>query len=295
MNKNKAQSEGWKWISKTVQIISLLAITGCSGPAANVKHLNLGSDSELTIISGLTNRLVTSMQMAKTLPMAKVVVNDPVYKKVKRYEGFWLEDVLRLSGIGFTGDSTLVFSSLDGYQARLNDISEPDAKPLVAIRDLDNASGWEFLINGKQRLTPGPFYLVWQVKAKTNTLAMKLPWPYQISKIEVRGSEEAQRRLLPIGTAVRSDVSRGFSLFTKSCITCHSVNLEGGVLGPELNVPKNITEYRDWPYLVEFIKDPSSFRAKSKMPSFKNTLTDVEIDQVLNYLWWMRDHKVLPQ
>lgn len=93
------------------------------------------------------------------------------------------------------------------------------------------------------------------------------------------------------GAESRPEVTRGFGVFMKSCIACHSINLEGGTQGPELNIPRNITEYREANYLVEFIKDPSSFRARSKMPTFKDSLSSEDIESVLGYLKWMREHK----
>ena len=276
---------------KAILVALSLALSGCSVPAFRTDSQKPQVDSELFLVSGSTNRILTSLQMSQALPKAKVTVNDPVYGKSKHYEGFWLEDVLKLACLGLDGENVLVFTSLDGYQARLSHLRLPDAKPLLAVRDLDYPMGWEVITHGKEKLTPGPYYLVWQTPAGSKEPG--LPWPYQINRLEVRNAAESQRQLLPQGAEARPDVLRGFSLFMKSCISCHSVNLEGGVLGPELNVPKNITEYRDWSYLIEFIKDPSSFRAKSKMPAFNTSLSTENIEDVLNYFKWMRAHKVL--
>jgi len=268
-----------------------LALSGCAVPALRTDSQKPQVDSELTLVSGSTNRVLTSLQISQALPKAKVAVNDPVYGKSKHYEGFWLEDVLKLAGMRLDGENVLVFTSLDGYQARLSRLGLLRAKPLLAVRDFDYPMGWEVITHGKEKLTPGPYYLVWQTSAGSKEPG--LPWPYQINRLEVRNAAESQRQLLPKGADARPDVLRGFSLFMKSCISCHSVNLEGGVLGPELNIPKNITEYRDRGYLVEFIKDPSSFRAKSKMPAFNTSLSNEKIEDILSYLDWMRDHKVL--
>src|SRR5689334_18754 len=100
--------------------------------------------------------------MAQLLPMAKVKVQDPVYGRTKRYEGFWLQDVLKLAGVGLTDETVLIISSLDGYQSRVSRLQFPDARALLAVRDLDEPTGWEVFTHGKERITPGPFYLVWQ-------------------------------------------------------------------------------------------------------------------------------------
>ncbi len=79
---------------------------------------------------------------------------------------------------------------------------------------------------------------------------------------------------------------RGFILFKNECIRCHSVNLVGGDIGPELNTPKNVLEYWDEKTLRQFVKDASSFRAKSKMPPFPN-LTDSNISDVFSYFRYL--------
>ena len=60
------------------------------------------------------------------------------------------------------------------------------------------------------------------------------------------------------------------------------MNLIGGRLGPELNVPKNITTYRSRSLLLAFMKHPQSFRAGSLMPP--SHLNDAQLNQVLDYL-----------
>jgi len=297
MNPTPRKERFWGNLSRTFQLALLLLAAGCYGTASYSRNRIMDSDAELAVSSGTNSRILTVAQMSRTLPIAKVTVSDPVYGTMKRYAGFWLEDVLRFTGIEIGRDNVLVFTCLDGYQARLTRRPARGVKPLLAIRDLDKAHGWEVFLHGKEKTVPGPFYLVWQTSKgePTDTNSVSLPWPYQISRIEVRSSIESERRLLPTGTESRADVQRGFDVFTRSCIACHSINLEGGALGPELNIPKNIAEYRDWSYLVEFIKDPSSFRARSKMPSFKNSLTEEQINDVLQYLRWMRERKVRAQ
>ncbi len=53
-------------------------------------------------------------------------------------------------------------------------------------------------------------------------------------------------------------------------------------MGPELNSPKNITEYWHKKDILAFIKDPKSYRHNSHMPSLN--LLDKEIDSIYDYL-----------
>ena len=104
--------------------------------------------------------------------------------------------------------------------------------------------------------------------------------------------DKAQQKLFPQTGSPGETVAHGFEIFQKNCLACHSLNLEGGVLGPELNIPKNILEYREAKILREFIANPASFRAKSKMPAFGSSLSSQSLDDVLAYLAWIGQHKM---
>ena len=80
---------------------------------------------------------------------------------------------------------------------------------------------------------------------------------------------------------------RGFALFRAACITCHAINREGGRVGPDLNVPQSIVEYRPAAQIRAFIKDPHTFRY-STMPAHPR-LTDADLERMYNNL--MRDYR----
>jgi len=124
------------------------------------------------------------------------------------------------------------------------------------------------------------------------TPRVKLPWPYQMVEISIQKADEAQQKIFPDSNDKSESITRGYKIFKQNCMACHSLNLEGGVVGPELNVPKNILEYEDKEFLKEFIGNPSSFRARSKMPAFNSILSTQELDDVLDYLAWMEKHKI---
>jgi mono/diheme cytochrome c family protein len=121
-------------------------------------------------------------------------------------------------------------------------------------------------------------------------LAESLPWPYQLVRIEAVSFARKYDRLYPQGVADGTPVKRGFVRFKDECLRCHSINLQGGDVGPELNTPKNILEYWDPKTARQFIRDPGSFRAKSKMPAFPH-LTDPDLDDLFAYLSYMRERK----
>ena len=84
---------------------------------------------------------------------------------------------------------------------------------------------------------------------------------------------------------------RGFIVFRDNCVGCHSVNLVGGDLAPELNVPKSVTEYWRPDDIRALIRDASTYRARSKMPPFPQ-LTGVELDDLLHYFTVMTHQKI---
>lgn len=248
--------------------------------------------ADLTIIQGSTKHLLTETDF-RQLHLDSIVVQDPVYKKHKRYAGYWLSDILALEGIHPDPKTVWTFTALDGYKASIAvaDVLQSGCKAFVAIEDLDRDEGWEKIQQGKEWISPGPYYLVWQTPLEDVTPNVKLPWPYQMVQISIHQANEAQQKLFPDSNDKSESVTRGYKIFKQNCISCHSLNLEGGVLGPELNVPKNILEYENRPFLKDFIGDPSSFRARSKMPSFNKILSTQQIEDVLDYLAWIGKHK----
>jgi len=248
--------------------------------------------TDLTIIQGSNKHSLTENDF-RQLQLDSIVVLDPVYKKHKRYAGYWLSDILALAGVHPDPNAVWTFKALDGYKTSiaLADVLQSGAKAFVAIADLDKEEGWEKIQQGKEWISPGPYYLVWQTPMVDVTPDIKLPWPYQMIEISIDKSNESQQKLFPDSNDKSESVTRGYKVFKQNCVSCHSLNLEGGVLGPELNVPKNILEYENRAFLKEFIGSPSSFRARSKMPDFKGILSDQEINDVLDYLAWIGKHK----
>ncbi|HRW09257.1 MAG TPA: cytochrome c, partial [Caldilineaceae bacterium] len=159
---------------------------------------------------------------------------------------------------------------------------------------------WEPFAKGKATMTPAPFYLVWEGTEQPTSEAgaeskMRVgepwSWSYQLTAIELIDFATKYDRLYVPGIEADATVYAGFKRFTENCLRCHSINLQGGTEGPELNIPQNITEYRDHATLLAFIKNSSNFRVGSKMPAMENRYSDEEIESILAYIGWMADHK----
>ena len=78
------------------------------------------------------------------------------------------------------------------------------------------------------------------------------------------------------GSADGSPARAGFEIFRRECISCHAINGEGGRVGPELNVPRSIVEYRPAEQIKAYIRDPQSFRYTTMPPHPHLTDTDLE-------------------
>lgn len=227
-------------------------------------------------------------ELKQQLPVKRVELYDPVYGQQKSYLGFLLTDVLKLAGYqnGMPGDELKLVAS-DGYAPSMP-LSLLAGEPVLAFAEAGKADfEFEAVTQGKAKLSPAPFYLVWTQGAA----AKHQPWPYQLVKIELVSFAETYAALYPTGVTQDSAVYQGFLLFKSLCLSCHSINLQGGEVGPELNAPKNVTEYWSETNLRAFIKDANSFRYKSKMPSFSH-LKDEQIEQLLAFLRYSKAHKV---
>jgi len=84
----------------------------------------------------------------------------------------------------------------------------------------------------------------------------------------------------------------GYRLFQQSCASCHSINGQGGKIGPDLNVPRSIVEYRPVDQVRAYIRNPEAFRYTS-MPAHPG-LSESDLDALIAYFEAMRARKQDP-
>lgn len=249
----------------------------------------VAAEPVLTTVHSGQSRSWTLAQLQQQLPVQEVRLHDPSYNQLKNYRGFLFNDLLQKTGFPpLQDDDTLVLTASDGYAPTLSAAQLHQQQAVLVFAEAGQADfSFTPLQQGKEMLSPAPFYLVWPWAGKA---AEHFAWPYQLVKIELLPFRERYADVIPAIEAP-PPVQRGFTLFKQNCLKCHSINLQGGVLGPELNAPKNITEYWQLHDLKAFIKNPPSYRYQSKMPAFAH-FSDADIDAILAYLTQMKQQKI---
>ena len=241
-------------------------------------HLPTGGDDDATISLGGTS--FTLAELKRQLPTETIRGFDPYYQREKAFLTLPLEALLRLRWPGLDlAKQDFVLRASDGYTvpAEAGRLLEG---AYLAYADADGA--WEPI--GAKRVNPGPWYLVWKDHRDLTTH----PRPWALASIDAESFEAVFPLLVP--RSGDANVQRGFALFREHCVKCHALNQQGGRVGPELNVPKNVTEYRDDAFLREWIKNPLAFRISVMPPSPQ--LSDDDLSALLAYLRAMKQSKV---
>ncbi len=246
------------------------------------------ADASATIAfvrDGKTVATVTRADLAASSTPTTLEGFDPYYGKNKRFRAIDLKHVLAKGFGGTEGFDKLEFvlRARDGYAVPMRGALVMEDGAYVAIEDVDVA-GWEPI--GPQHANPGPFYLVWSKPEQTNLDSHPRPW--ELEKIEIAKFDTIYPHTSP-GESASPAVLRGYESFRDRCIKCHAINREGGHVGPDLNVPQNVTEYRPEDQIRAYIKNPAQFRY-GNMPAHPD-IQPSELDDLVAYLRAMKDRK----
>ncbi len=216
---------------------------------------------------------------------------DPYYKKKKRWHTIKLLPVLKSMfnmDVETIRTKSFVMKASDGYSVPIAGEQLITDDAYLAVADLDFPE-WE--LAGKQKANPGPIYLVW--KQSEHHDLHEWPRPWQLTTIDLASFEQTFPRTIPNELIASSPEAKGFEIFKTQCVRCHAVNQHGGRLGPELNIPQNITEYRPKEQILAYIKNPMTFRYGS-MPAFEH-LSEQDLEHVYAYLSVMKNQKWTPE
>jgi mono/diheme cytochrome c family protein len=268
----------------TMKLIALCLLTICTLPwpvAAAELKIDLGHG----VATYRTEALLKRPEIRTISVPADVAFHRPM-----RYRALPLTALL--DGLG-TGDH-LQFVSGDGFAAEIPAallLNKRGSEAWLAIED--PAQPWPALPGHGHA---GPFYLVWTQPGAAHVNPEQ--WPYQLASIHaLRGVAERFPALRP-GPSANSTVQRGFTVFQRTCLACHTLNGQGDAkLGPDLNIPHNPTEYLRTDLVRAFIRNPQSLRRwpQAKMQGFnRQALSDADLDAALAYLRHMAGRKAKP-
>jgi mono/diheme cytochrome c family protein len=240
---------------------------------------------------GVELRSLAVADLAREVPPETFTAFDPYYNKKKTYRALPLRPVLErgFAGLGKPLEGQdFVLRARDGYTVPLAGARLLEPGAYIAIADVD-VPAWEPI--GPQQANPGPFYFVWRGDAQLDLETHPRPW--QLASIEIARFETTFPHTVPTGEPPGSPAMRGLATFRAQCIHCHAVNREGGRVGPDLNVPQSIVEYRPEAQIRAYIKDPLTFRY-GNMPAHPH-LGDPELDELVAYFRAMKDRKHDPR
>jgi mono/diheme cytochrome c family protein len=245
-------------------------------------------------------RTKTLSKMRAACPEQQIDVVDPYHERPMHYVAMPLRCVLDLGfetagGADGLRNQGILLRALDGYTRPVSgqDLLEPGA--FIAFGEPRLMRGGEsfprFAKIDRRGVDPGPFYLVWIGATQSDPHVH--PWPYQLATIQIAPFAEAFPRTVPDGLD-ESDLGwQGYALFQSACASCHAINGEGGRVGPDLNVPRSIVEYRPIDQIRGYIRDPAKTRYTS-MPAHPN-LSEADLDALIAYLSAMSQRKDDPR
>ena len=212
------------------------------------------------------------------------ITYDHFFKQAKRFKAYSLAAILKplVDHIKDTSNLRITFTCTDGYAPNMNLSKVLNNEGYIVVQDLDQASGkdWADSLATKFR----PFYLVWQGIGKTDET---FAWPFGLAEIRIASFFEDFADAYPVHNKA---AQKGFNLFQLHCMKCHSINKVGGVMGPEFNYPKSITEYWKKEDIWNFLRNPQSYRYSAKMPAIGN-LSSEEFEEIYGYLKAMKGVK----
>jgi mono/diheme cytochrome c family protein len=222
----------------------------------------------------------------------RIEVEDPYYARRKAFLACPLRDVLVLAygpALSRYAVRNFFLRARDGYVKPAVGERLLEEGGYLAFADAERSHGeeigWEPI--DRQQVDPGPFYVIWSRPHQRDP--HRYPWPYQLISIEIARFETEFPHTAPTDLPAAAPAWDGYAIFRSECIACHAINGEGGKIGPDLNVPQSVVEYRPSEQIKAYIRNPLAFRYTS-MPPHPH-LSDEQIDAIVAYFAAMKDRK----
>lgn len=261
--------------------VLLVCLASCGGAA------DVPDEAMIFRRNGREVRRISLRELAEHAPPRIVSTDDPYYGHHRRFHAIPLEESLEYA----FGESraalarvSFVLKATDGYAVPVSGARLFEGGAFIAYDDVEVPG---FAPIGPQRVSPAPAYLIWTRPGQTNLDTHPRPW--QLRTIEIAPFEALHPHTVPRGEPASSPAMHGFAVFRDHCIKCHAINREGGRVGPELNVPQSIVEYREEAQIRAYIRDPAVFRYGAMPPH--PGLTEADMDGLIAYFHAMSSRK----
>lgn len=243
-------------------------------------------------------KVLSLEQIEKILPAKIVTVFEPHESEKRRYRGFTANALFTaVYGESWKKAEEILFTCADGYQPTIPSLrfekypgylvySAPDKREFMLRNKLQNNEPVEL----------GPFYLIWDnLKYPELRAEGGSGWPYQVTAIDLIDFSDRFPNMAPPQKS-SEEVKNGFLSFRTYCMSCHTINGEGGGKSVELNYPVSVTEYMKESWLVKWIDNPAAVRYNTTMPPLNPDARDREgiIRDIITYLKAMKNNKREP-
>lgn len=246
------------------------------------------------LVTPAVARGLSKRDLAEAVGLELITGYDPYYRREKHFWAVSLRKTVErlLPGVELASVELMLFAR-DGYAVPLDGARLIDGSAYLAVADAERLAagtpGWEPI--GPTRAEPAPFYLVW--KGGDRVDLERYPRPWALERIVRARFETLYPHTVPTESTEGSLARRGYALYRDNCVRCHAINREGGRVGPDLNVPRSIVEYRPRDQIRAYIRDPLSFRYGA-MPAHPH-LTEADLDALVEYFVVMSAHKHDPE
>ena len=255
------------------------------------------TDPELTLQTRTKTLTFKRSELMKRSDVETLALTgDPAYPaRAMSYKA--IRATALFEGLKIADDEVIEFRCLDGFSAPISKerlLNKLPGSSIAYVAIEEAGTPWPSLPSGKG--TAGPYYVVW-LRPEASFVGPE-EWPYQLTGFDVKGTlESLYPQIFPDAKLKPTSPARqGFSVFTKNCFACHTVNKAGAAeVGPDLNVPMNPTEYLHKAAMRRLIRDPQSVRhyPRSRMSAFPTeVLSENDLDHLIAYLEHMAKRKV---
>ena len=264
------------WL-RSLAVVGLVVAWGVGSAMADDAVLEFARDGKVV-------RRLDRAALEKGCGVTTVELDDPYYGRRMTYVACPLVKVLEMGfgePVADLASADYLLRARDGYvkPATGKRVVEPGGWLALAdaTREKAGEPGWAPI--DRKQVDPAPFYVVWSGPGQQDTNLY--PWPYQLVRIEIGSIAAEYPDIVPRTAAAGTAAWRGFDIFKTECVACHAINGQGGKVGPELNVPQSIVEYRPVEQIKAYVRNPETFRHTS-MPAHEH-LSAAQLDDLVAY------------